>query len=167
MSKIIKIDDLVYQYKREEQLEPVSAVDHVSIDIEQGSFTAIIGKNGSGKSTLAKNINALLLPSGGAVYVILRCKETHVLARFGLLWIWLIQMGSYLMFNLQYPFGCTMDLRYIVPTIVVGAAYLGIALDHMKEKNKPLGNVLFYFGIAAIVAVAAASTLFYATSSIG
>ena len=69
MSKIIKIDDLVYQYKREEQLEPVSAVDHVSIDIEQGSFTAIIGKNGSGKSTLAKNINALLLPSGGAVYV--------------------------------------------------------------------------------------------------
>lgn len=69
MSKIIRIDDLVYQYKREDQLEPVRAVDHVSIEIEQGSFTAIIGKNGSGKSTLAKNINALLLPSGGAVYV--------------------------------------------------------------------------------------------------
>ena len=44
-------------------------MNHASIDIEQGSFTAIIGKNGSGKSTLAKNINALLLPSGGAVYV--------------------------------------------------------------------------------------------------
>ena len=113
------------------------------------------------------NLLLIVLSVLAAVYVILRCKETHVLARFGLLWIWLIQMGSYLMFNLQYPFGCTMDLRYIVPTIVVGAAYLGIALDHMKEKNKPLGNVLFYFGIAAIVAVAAASTLFYATSSIG
>ena len=69
MEKIIRIDDLVYQYKREEQLDPVYAVNHASIDIEQGSFTAIIGKNGSGKSTLAKNINALLLPSGGAVYV--------------------------------------------------------------------------------------------------
>lgn len=69
MDNIIRIDDLVFQYKKEEQLDPVTAVDHVSIEIERGSFTAIIGKNGSGKSTLAKNINALLLPSGGAVYV--------------------------------------------------------------------------------------------------
>lgn len=69
MEGIIRIDDLVFEYKREEQLEPVRAVNHVSLDIERGSFTAIIGQNGSGKSTLAKNINALLLPSGGAVYV--------------------------------------------------------------------------------------------------
>lgn len=69
MESIIRIDDLVFEYKREEQLEPVRAVNHVSLDIERGSFTAIIGQNGSGKSTLAKNINALLLPSGGAVYV--------------------------------------------------------------------------------------------------
>lgn len=69
MDNIIRIEDLVFQYKREDQLEPVYAVNHVSLEIEKGSFTAIIGKNGSGKSTLAKNINALLLPSGGAVYV--------------------------------------------------------------------------------------------------
>ncbi len=62
-----QIDDLVFEY-REKQLEPVSAVNHVILEIEKGSFTAIIGKNGSGKSTLAKNINALLLPSSGAVY---------------------------------------------------------------------------------------------------
>ena len=87
--------------------------------------------------------------------------------RFGLVWLWLIQIGSYLMFNLQYPFGCTMDLRYIVPTIIVGAAYLGIALDDLKERGKPLGKALFYFGAAVIAVVAAASTLFYATSSMG
>ncbi|HML36987.1 MAG TPA: energy-coupling factor transporter ATPase [Bacillota bacterium] len=69
MESIIRIDDLVFEYKREDQLEPVRAVDRVSLEIERGSFTAVIGKNGSGKSTLAKNINALLLPSGGAVYV--------------------------------------------------------------------------------------------------
>lgn len=69
MKSIIRIDDLVFEYKREDQLEPVRAVNHVSLEIERGSFTAIIGQNGSGKSTLAKNINALLLPSGGAVYV--------------------------------------------------------------------------------------------------
>ncbi len=122
----------------------------------------------SAKMALPLSLSNLLLIALSvlaAVYVILRCKETHVLARFGLLWLWLVQMGSYLMFNLQYPFGCTMDLRYIVPTIIVGATYLGIALDRLKEKNKPLGNVLFYFGTVVIVAVAAASTLFYATSS--
>ena len=69
MDNIIRIDDLVFQYKKEDQMETVNAVNHVSLAIERGSFTAIIGKNGSGKSTLAKNINALLLPSGGAVYV--------------------------------------------------------------------------------------------------
>lgn len=69
MDNIIRIDDLVFEYKREDQLEPVHAVNHVSLEIERGSFTAVIGKNGSGKSTLAKNINALLLPSSGVVYV--------------------------------------------------------------------------------------------------
>ena len=41
----------------------------MSLEIEEGSFTAIIGQNGSGKSTLAKNLNGLLLPGKGAVYV--------------------------------------------------------------------------------------------------
>lgn len=66
---IIKIENVLFEYKREDQLESIKAVNDVSLDIERGSFTAIIGKNGSGKSTLAKNINALLLPSSGAVYV--------------------------------------------------------------------------------------------------
>ena len=39
------------------------------MNIEKGSFTAILGHNGSGKSTLAKTFNAILLPSGGKVYV--------------------------------------------------------------------------------------------------
>ena len=45
------------------------AVDGVSLAIERGSFTAILGKNGSGKSTLAKNLNGLLLPTEGVIYV--------------------------------------------------------------------------------------------------
>ncbi len=66
---IIAIEHLRFQYQREEDQETVTAIDDVSFCVERGSFTAIIGRNGSGKSTLAKNINALLLPSGGAVYV--------------------------------------------------------------------------------------------------
>ena len=66
---IIQIDHLLFQYQREENKETVTAINDVSFFVKRGSFTAIIGRNGSGKSTLAKNINALLLPSGGAVYV--------------------------------------------------------------------------------------------------
>lgn len=69
MDNIIRIEDLLFEYRRDDEEEPVTAVNHVSLDIRRGSFTAIIGRNGSGKSTLAKNVNALLLPSGGAVYV--------------------------------------------------------------------------------------------------
>mgnify|MGYP000295563626 CR=1 FL=1 len=70
---IVRTKDLVYEYiKRDEDgnVEAVNkAVDNVNIDIEPGQFIAILGHNGSGKSTLAKHINALLLPTEGAVYV--------------------------------------------------------------------------------------------------
>lgn len=69
MEHIIKIDDLVFEYKKDELASTSVAVNHVSFSLKPGSFTAIIGRNGSGKSTLAKNLNALLLPSGGVVYV--------------------------------------------------------------------------------------------------
>lgn len=71
MENIIKVDNLTFEYGRgtEEKAVSVRAVDDVSFEIEKGSFTAIIGKNGSGKSTLAKNLNGLLVPTEGAVYV--------------------------------------------------------------------------------------------------
>ena len=69
MNEMIRIEDLVFNYRRDENQEEVSAIKGVSLAIEKGSFTAIIGRNGSGKSTLAKNINALLLPTSGTVYV--------------------------------------------------------------------------------------------------
>ena len=68
---IIKVENLIFEYAKtgEEENIIVRAIDDVSFEIEKGSFTAIIGKNGSGKSTLAKNLNGLLIPSSGAVYV--------------------------------------------------------------------------------------------------
>lgn len=69
MEKIIRIENLIFEYSAGEEHCGVRAIDDVSLDIEKGSFTAIIGKNGSGKSTLAKNLNGLLLPSGGTIYV--------------------------------------------------------------------------------------------------
>ena len=69
MDNIIKIQNLTFEYLQGGDQEKIKAIDDVSLEIERGSFTAIIGKNGSGKSTLAKNLNGLLLPTEGVVYV--------------------------------------------------------------------------------------------------
>ena len=69
METIIRIENLIFEYKREEEQEVVRAIDNVSLVIPRGSFTAIIGRNGSGKSTLAKNLNALLLPTSGEIWI--------------------------------------------------------------------------------------------------
>jgi len=69
VDNIIKIENLTFEYLRDEDQMNIKAIDDVSLEIERGSFTAIIGKNGSGKSTLAKNLNGLLIPTEGVVYV--------------------------------------------------------------------------------------------------
>ena len=70
---IIKADDVTFEYIRRDEEGNVegltTAVDHVSLDIAQGDFIAILGHNGSGKSTLAKHINAILNPTEGTVWV--------------------------------------------------------------------------------------------------
>lgn len=62
---MIKTENLsfIYQDANEEVLN------NINLTIERGSFTAILGHNGSGKSTLAKHFNAILLPTGGKVYI--------------------------------------------------------------------------------------------------
>ena len=68
MSTIIKIENLTFSYAQDDSSEARPALQNINLEIEKGSFTAIIGRNGSGKSTLAKNLNGLLLPTSGAVY---------------------------------------------------------------------------------------------------
>ena len=70
MSTMLRTENLTYSYPASEENEqPTLALDGVALAIERGSFTVILGHNGSGKSTLAKTFNAVLLPSGGRVYV--------------------------------------------------------------------------------------------------
>ena len=66
---MIETKALEFAYPAEEGEKPVLALRGVDTAIEKGSFVVVLGHNGSGKSTLAKHMNAVLLPSGGAVYV--------------------------------------------------------------------------------------------------
>ena len=70
---IIKAANLFYDYvskdEHDEIEEVIHAVSGVDLDVEAGQFIAILGHNGSGKSTLAKQMNALLVPTGGTLWV--------------------------------------------------------------------------------------------------
>lgn len=70
---IIKTKNLTFEYIRRDEEGNVegitTAIDDVSLDIQQGDFIAILGHNGSGKSTLAKHMNAILYPTEGTVWV--------------------------------------------------------------------------------------------------
>lgn len=63
---MVSIKDLTFTYSEE---TPVTVLNHINLEICDGEFVAVLGHNGSGKSTLAKHLNAILLPSGGKVYV--------------------------------------------------------------------------------------------------
>ena len=65
---IIQARGLTFRYTTAEGVAP-TVLDQVNLDIEAGSFVAILGHNGSGKSTFAKHLNAILLPTSGKVYV--------------------------------------------------------------------------------------------------
>lgn len=65
MAQIIETRQLTFRYSE----DGANALEDVTLSIQEGSFTAVLGHNGSGKSTFAKHLNAILLPSGGKVYV--------------------------------------------------------------------------------------------------
>ena len=69
MAVMIETRDLTYTYPAPEGETNPPALRDISVQIEKGSFTVVLGHNGSGKSTFAKHLNAVLLPCGGAVYV--------------------------------------------------------------------------------------------------
>lgn len=71
--EMIHSENLIYEYDKRDEEGNITgtdrAIDGVDIDVPQGSFVAILGHNGSGKSTLAKHMNAILVPTGGTMWV--------------------------------------------------------------------------------------------------
>ena len=69
MGNAIEVENLSYTYPDQEDDRKTQVFEGLNLSVEQGSFVVILGHNGCGKSTLAKHFNAILLPSGGKVYV--------------------------------------------------------------------------------------------------
>ena len=67
MENIINVKDMTFEYVTIDS--KFKAIDDLSLEVKQGEFVAIIGHNGSGKSTLSKNLNAILVPTQGDIYI--------------------------------------------------------------------------------------------------
>ena len=66
---MIKAEHLAYTYPGVDDTPGVAVFEDLDLEIEEGSFVAVLGSNGCGKSTLAKHFNSILLPTGGKVWV--------------------------------------------------------------------------------------------------
>ncbi len=69
MEKIVSVEELAYAYPGLDDQPGVQVFENLNLQVEQGTFVAVLGSNGCGKSTLAKHFNSILLPSGGKVWV--------------------------------------------------------------------------------------------------
>lgn len=67
MKDIVSVKDISFEYVTEDS--KFKAIDDLSLNVKQGEFVVVIGHNGSGKSTLSKNLNAILMPTKGDIYI--------------------------------------------------------------------------------------------------
>ena len=69
MSEAVNAEHLRFSYPSQSGGAPITVFENLNLQIDEGSFVAVLGRNGCGKSTLAKQFNAVLLPEGGSVRV--------------------------------------------------------------------------------------------------
>ena len=66
---VIKAENLCFSYESDNPSEQIPVLENLNLEIEKGSFVAVLGHNGSGKSTLAKLFNLILTPTSGNLYL--------------------------------------------------------------------------------------------------
>ena len=67
MKDIVSVKDVSFEYVTEDST--FKAIDNLTLNVKQGEFVVVIGHNGSGKSTLSKNLNAILMPTNGDIFI--------------------------------------------------------------------------------------------------
>lgn len=125
MDNIIEVNNVTFKYDEDSKFQE-SALDGISLDIERGSFVAIIGHNGSGKSTLAKHLNALFVPSDGTVIVDgidTRNEET----------VWQVRKTAGMVF--QNPDN-QMVATVVEEDVAFGLENIGVPSEEIRERVK-------------------------------
>lgn len=133
MSIILEVKDLVKYYGKGENL--VKAVDHTSLQIERGKFTAIVGRSGSGKSTLLHLLGGLDKPDSGQVWIDKKdiySQQDEKLAQFR-----------------REKIGFIFQDYNLIPSLSVWEnVILPIGLDNRKIKEEEVNDILEKIGLA-------------------
>lgn len=130
--EFLKIENLSKVYGKGEN--KVTALDHVSLTIEKGEFTAIIGSSGSGKSTLLHSIGGVDLPTGGKVY--LEGQDIYD------------QSSEKLAIFRRRQVGLIYQFHNLIPTLnVVENITLPILMDKRKVNQERLNDLLEMLGL--------------------
>lgn len=130
--EFLKIEDLCKVYGKGEN--QVTALDHVSLTIEKGEFTAIIGSSGSGKSTLLHSIAGVDVPTSGKVY--LDGQDVYA------------QSNEKLAIFRRRQVGLIYQFHNLIPTLnVVENITLPILMDRRKVNEERLSDLLTLLGL--------------------
>lgn len=130
--EFLKIENLCKVYGKGEN--QVTALDHVSLTIEKGEFTAIIGSSGSGKSTLLHSIGGVDVPTSGKVY--LEGQDVYA------------QSNEKLAIFRRRQVGLIYQFHNLIPTLnVVENITLPILMDKRKVNRERLGDLLELLGL--------------------
>lgn len=95
------------------------------------------------------------------LYVLLCGKKSHPLLRFGMPFLWLVQFGSFFIFQLQYPYACSMDFRYIPLTCIVGALMIGGAQNLLSADHHIFSQFIHALTVILTAAFCILSTVMY------
>lgn len=130
--EFLKVDNLCKVYGR--GVNQVTALDHVSLTIEKGEFTAIIGSSGSGKSTLLHAIAGVDVPTSGKVY--LNGQDVYS------------QSNEELAVFRRRQVGLIYQFHNLIPTLnVVENITLPILMDKRKVNKERLNDLLNLLGL--------------------
>ena len=126
-----------------------------------GEFTFSSVHTLFGAVLLLSNFLLILCSLAAMAYVLARGRQTDGFARLGLFALWLVMLVSYISFNIGCPFACTMDFRYIVPTVITGAAFLGLARSRLTRREEALPQAAATVLTTLTVLFGVASAAFY------
>ena len=130
--EFLKIENLCKVYGKGENT--VTALDHVSLTINKGDFTAITGTSGSGKSTLLHAIAGVDVPTSGKIY--LDGQDVYA------------QNSEKLAIFRRRQVGLIYQFHNLIPTLnVVENITLPILMDKRKVNKERLNDLLELLGL--------------------
>lgn len=115
------------------------------------------GNTGLAYLAVLSNLLVILSSLAALVYLIVKRKNQPNLLPVTVLYF--VQLGFFIYFNIKYPFGCTMDFRYIVPLLFCGVLFLGGAAEQLCDSDNPISKWTVFGTKTAVTVLCITSTL--------